>query len=90
MTTIKTQRNNARLFQRNVLGSKLEDREFMSHYPFFVTFSFFFTARKFCKLLFTTERGKVCYSLLLFLLLVTLIYYFLLLKRARVYIVFIV
>jgi len=50
----------------------------------------FFTARKFCKLLFITERGKVSYSLLLFKLLVTLINYFLLLKRARVYIVFIV
>ncbi len=26
----------------------------------------FFTGRKFCKLLFTGERGKVCYFLLLF------------------------
>ncbi len=41
----------------------------------FVTF---FTGRKFCKLLFTGERGKVCYFLLLFLLVVTLINYFLL------------
>jgi len=47
----------------------------------------FFTSRKFCKLLFTAERGKVCYFLLL---LVTLINYFLPLRRARVYILFIV
>ncbi len=50
----------------------------------------FFTGCKFCKLFFTAERGKVCYFLLLFLLLVTFINYFLLLRRARVYIVFIV
>ncbi len=42
------------------------------------------TICKFCKLLFTVERGKVCYFLLFFLLLVTLINYFLLLRRARV------
>jgi hypothetical protein len=50
----------------------------------------FFTARKFCKLIFIAERGKVCYFLLLFLLLVTFINYFLLLRMARVYILFIV
>jgi len=49
---------------------------------FFVTF---FTAHKFCKLLFIVERGKVCYFLLL---LITLINYFLPLRRARVYILF--
>jgi hypothetical protein len=54
---------------------------------FFVTF---FIGRKFCKLFFTSERGKVCYFLLLFLLLITLINYFLLLRRAKVYRVFIV
>jgi hypothetical protein len=50
----------------------------------------FFTTRNFYKLFFTVERGKVRYFLLLFLLFVTLINYFLLLRRARVYIVFIV
>jgi len=50
----------------------------------------FLLLRKFCKLLFTDEKGKVCYFLLLFLLLVTFINYFLLLRRARVYILFIV
>ncbi len=50
----------------------------------------FFTICKYCKLFFTGERGKVCYFLLLILLLVTLINYFLLLRRARVYRVFIV
>ncbi len=33
---------------------------------FLLTFVTFFTGRKFCKLLFTGERGKVCYFLLLF------------------------
>jgi hypothetical protein len=50
----------------------------------------FFTICNFCKLLFTVERGKVCYFLLLILLLVTFNNYFLLLRRARVYILFIV
>jgi hypothetical protein len=39
-------------------------------------FCYFFTSRKFCKLLFTGKRGKVCYFLLLFLLLVTFVNYF--------------
>jgi len=43
----------------------------------------FFTGRKFCKLLFTTERGKVCYFLLLFLLLITLINDFLLCQEGH-------
>jgi hypothetical protein len=63
---------------------------FVDFFHFLLLFVTYFTARKFCKLLFIAERGKVCYFLLLFLLLVTLINYFLLLRRARVYIVFIV
>ncbi len=51
---------------------------FVDFFSFFVTFCYFFTARKFCKLLFTTERGKICYVLLIFLLLVTFNNYFLL------------
>jgi len=42
---------------------------------FLLLFVTFFTGRKFCKLLFTAERGKVCYFLFV---LVTLINYFLL------------
>ncbi len=57
---------------------------FVDFFHFLLFFVTFFTAHKFCKLLFTAERGKVCYFLLLFLLLVTLINYFLLLGRARV------
>jgi len=56
----------------------------------FSLFVTFFIICNFCNLLFTVERGKVCYFLLLFLLVVTLINYFLLFKRARVYKVFIV
>jgi hypothetical protein len=33
---------------------------------FLLTFVTFFIGRKFCKLLFIAERGKVCYFLLLF------------------------
>jgi hypothetical protein len=44
----------------------------------FSLFVTFFTARKFWKLLFTVERGEVCYFLYLFLLLVTMINYVLL------------
>ncbi len=50
---------------------------------FLLLFVTFFTSRKFCKLFFTTERGKVCYFLLLFLLLVTLINYFLLCQEGQ-------
>jgi hypothetical protein len=46
-----------------------------------VTFSYFlllfFTGGKLYSLLFTGEKGKVCYFLLLFLLLVIFMYYFL-------------
>ncbi len=63
---------------------------FVDLFHFLLLLVIFFTARKFCKLFFTAERGKVCYFLLLFLLLVTFINYFLLLRRARVYILFIV
>ncbi len=45
---------------------------FVDLFHFLLLFVTFFTGRKFCKLLFTGERGKVCYFLLLFLLLVTL------------------
>ncbi len=48
------------------------------YFTFLLLLVTFFTGRKFCKLLFTSERGKVCYFLLLFLLVVTLINYFLL------------
>jgi len=57
---------------------------------FFHFLLLFFTACNFYKLLFIAERGKVCYFLLLFLLFVSFINYFLLLRRAKVYIVFIV
>ncbi len=63
---------------------------FVDFCHFLLLFVTFFTARNFYKLLFTTERGKVCYFLLLFLLLVTFNNYFLLLRRAKVYILFIV
>jgi hypothetical protein len=45
---------------------------------FLLLFVIFFTVCKFWKLLFTVERGEVCYFLYLFLLLVTMINYFLL------------
>jgi hypothetical protein len=57
---------------------------FVDLFHFLLLLVTFFTGCKFCKLLFTGERGKVCYFLLLSLLLVTLINYFLLLRRARV------
>ncbi len=63
---------------------------FVDLFHFLLLLVTFFTARKFCKLLFIVERGKVCYFLLLFLLLVIFINYFLLLRRARVHILFIV
>jgi hypothetical protein len=46
---------------------------FVDFFHFLLFFVIFFTICKFCNLLFTTERGKVCYFLLLFLLVVTLI-----------------
>jgi hypothetical protein len=51
---------------------------FVDFFHFLLLLVTFFTDRKFCKLLFTGERGKVCYFLLLFLLVVTLNNYFLL------------
>jgi hypothetical protein len=63
---------------------------FIDFFHFLLLFVIFFTTRNVCKLLFTVERGKVCYFLLFFLLFITFINYFLLLRRARVYIVFIV
>jgi hypothetical protein len=51
---------------------------FVDLFHFLLLLVTFFTGRKFCKLLFTSERGKVCYFLLLFLLVVTLNNYFLL------------
>ncbi len=51
---------------------------FVDFFHFLLLFVTFFTARKFWKLLFTVERGEVCYFLYLFLLLVTMINYFLL------------
>jgi hypothetical protein len=51
---------------------------FVDLFHFLLLLVTFFTGRKFCKLLFTGERGKVCYFLLLFLLVVTLNNYFLL------------
>ncbi len=51
---------------------------FVDFFHFLLLLVTFFTGCKFCKLLFITERGKVCYFLLLFLLLITLINYFLL------------
>jgi hypothetical protein len=39
---------------------------FVDLFHFLLLLVTFFTSRKFCKLLFTTERGKVCYFLLLF------------------------
>jgi len=60
---------------------------FVDFFHFLLLLITFFTTHNFYKLGFMAERGKVCYFLLL---LVTLINYFLLLRRARVYIVFIV
>jgi hypothetical protein len=64
---------------------------FVDLFHFLLLFVTFFTARKFYKLLFTAETGvkfvTFCYFFLLF---VTFLNYFLLLRRARVYIVFIV
>jgi hypothetical protein len=57
---------------------------FVDLFHFLLLLVIFFIGRKFCKLLFTAKRGKVCYFWLLFLLVVTFINYFLLLKRARV------
>jgi hypothetical protein len=54
---------------------------------FFSLFDTFFTARNFYKLLFTAETGV---RFVTFLLFITFINYFLLLRRARVYGVFIV
>ncbi len=51
---------------------------FVDLFHFLLLLVTFFTGRKFWKLLFTVERGKVCYFLYLFLLLVTMINYFLL------------
>ncbi len=51
---------------------------FVDFFHFWLLLVIFFNGRKFCKLLFTGERGKVCYFLLLFLLVVTLNNYFLL------------
>jgi hypothetical protein len=51
---------------------------FVDFFHFLLFLVTFFISGKFCKLLFTGERGKVYYFLLLFLLLVTLINYFLL------------
>jgi hypothetical protein len=51
---------------------------FVDLFHFLLLLIIFFTGRKFCKLLFTGERGKVCYFLLFFLLVVTLNNYFLL------------
>jgi hypothetical protein len=46
---------------------------FVDLFHFLLLLVTFFTGCKFCKLLFTSERGKVCYFLLLFLLVVALI-----------------
>jgi hypothetical protein len=51
---------------------------FVDFFHFLLLLVTIFTGRKFCKLLFTRFRGKVCYFLLLFLLLITMINYFLL------------
>jgi len=51
---------------------------FVDFFHFLLLLVTFFIGHKFCKLLSITERGKVCYFLLLFLLLVTFINYFLL------------
>ncbi len=51
---------------------------FVDFFHYLLLLVTFFTGRKFCKLLFTGERGKVCYFLLFFLLVVTLNNYFLL------------
>jgi len=56
---------------------------FVDFFHFLLLLVTFFTGRKFRKLLFITERGKVCYFLLLFLLLVTLINYFLLCQEGQ-------
>ncbi len=39
---------------------------FVDLFHFLLLLVTFFTGRNFCKLLFTSERGKVCYFLLLF------------------------
>jgi hypothetical protein len=49
---------------------------FVDLFHFLLLLVTFFTRRKFYKLVFTGERGQVCYFLLLFLLVVTLINYF--------------
>jgi hypothetical protein len=56
---------------------------FVDFFHFLLFLIICFTGRKFWKLLFTTERGKVCYFLLLFILLVTLINYFLLCQEGQ-------
>jgi hypothetical protein len=63
---------------------------FVDLFHFLLLFVTFFIICNFCNLFFTVERGKVYYFLLLFLLFVTFINYFLLLRRARVYVLFIV
>ncbi len=50
---------------------------------FLLTLVTFFTGGKFCKLLFTGFRGKVCYFLLLFLLFVSFVNYFLLWRQGK-------